>query len=431
MTRESGATMRAMRADGEPSAEQRGALFGSSHAGRAAKAITVTTAITAITGFARARRDTLAPLGLALGVRLLVLLAADALLRWALSGRLGPAHYSGALESWQKKDAVWYVAIARTGYTYSTTGQSSVNFFPLYPALVASGAHVAFALANPYVVAGMAISWITFLVACVALYRLALRHFDHRVALGSVALLATFPFSFYYGAAYTESLYLALAVGAFLAVERQRWWVASALAMVAGAERPPGLILGLCVALAYLIDWLRTRHPLRVDILALALTPLGAVAYALYCWGRFGDPLAYAHASRVGWDGGHLQLTALRFIWAMLSDLPGWLTPLDFTHVVDLLYVVLTAGFLLALPLVWRRLGPVYAVFTAASVLAPLLDFPTVNSLGRYLSVAFPVFMVAAWLLREHPRALARIAIGCLLALIAFASCFIAGYGLS
>jgi len=380
------------------------------------------------------RREALAiPLSIALVSRGVVFAAADLILRWALADRLGPARYTGAVRAWLQKDAVWYLAIAQRGYDYSPVAQSRANFFPLYPLLIHIFAPLVaiFPVSNPAALAGMAIAWLAFAGACVVLYQLALGRFGRRVAIGSVLLLALFPFSFYYGAVYTESIYLLLAAWAFLMAEREQWWLAGALAALASAARPPGLLIGACVALAYALDWLRTRHPLRPDILALALTPLGAAAYLLYCWARWGDPLAYIKTSHAGWHGGQLRLSGLRFIAHVLAHPIRWLTPPDLTSAVALLWIILALAFLVALPWVWRLLGPVYTFFALVSILAPILDFPTANSLGRYLSVVFPVFMAVAYLLRGHPRVVGWLAVVSGMLLIVFASCFIAGYGLS
>lgn len=387
----------------------------------------------ALTRTCMRRQALLIPLSIALATRVVVMLAANAILRWILAAHhIGPARYTNALDVWMRKDANWYMVIALKGYDYSPTGASRANFFPLYPVLLSILGRIAVALhaPAPYTLVGMLISWLAFAGACVALYHLALMRFDRRVAVGAVVLLATFPFSFYYGAPYTESIYLVLGVGAFLAAERHQWWVAAALAMLASASRPPGLLIGACVALAYLLDWRRTRHALRADVLALGLTPLGTLAYLLYCWQRFGDPLAYAKTSRAGWGGG-LQINGLHFIAHVLRHPIDWLTPPDLIHAVTLLSIALALAFLAMTPFVYRLLGPTYALFTAASILAPILDFSNANSLGRYLSVIFPIFIALAYLLREHPRALWWASGVGIVALIGFASCFIAMYGLS
>ena len=46
---------------------------------------------------------------------------------------------------------------------------------------------------------------------------------DDTAARASMVLLATYPFSVFHGAVYTESLYLVGVLGAVLGVKRQRW----------------------------------------------------------------------------------------------------------------------------------------------------------------------------------------------------------------
>lgn len=367
------------------------------------------------------------PLAVAAGARLALFLVGDVAARM-----LSLAPFPGALATWQRMDAAWYIGIARDGYSYSPVGQSGVNFFPLYPLtirlvqrLVAWVPHT-----NTYVLAGMLVSWAAFGVACVLLYRLTCDRFGEATAYGAVLLLAVFPFSFYFGAVFSESLYLALVVAAFLGIERRNWWLASAAAMFASATRPPGLIVGACVALAYALDWLRTRHSLRLDVLSLALTPLGTVAFACYCWIRFHDPFAYAKTSWAGWHGGHLQDGALLAIWQSVRHPGGWVHGVDFLVLMSGIYVVLFFLFLFSLIPIARLLGAPYLLFALASVVAPAVTYDTVTSMGRYLSVVFPTFIVVACALRRWPWLREGVVIPSVAFLGLFTALFVSGYTL-
>jgi hypothetical protein len=373
------------------------------------------------------------PVTIALLSRAIVLVAADLIMRFVLINRHSYVEqYTGPMSIWQRKDAIWYVAIAQSGYNYSPVAASRANFFPLFPLLVhiVEPVFAIFPLSDPYVEAGMLVTWVAFALACVGLYRLAAERFGERVAVISVLLLALFPFSLYYGAVYTESIYLVLAVWAFIAIEHRNWWMAGALAGLASASRPPGLLVGACVGLAYLIDWYRMRRPLRFDILALALAPAGTAAYMLYCWVRWGDALAYVKTSHAGWGAGRLQFEAVVFAAKVLRHPISLLVGARQTQI-DVVAILLMVCFLALSVLVLRLLGPTYAFFTVASILTPVLDMPTVNGFGRYLSVLFPVFMVVAYLLRGRPWVAACLSVVSGVLLIIFASWFIGGYGLS
>lgn len=368
----------------------------------------------------------LVPAGLALGMRLVVFLGV------AVGMRMLPREgHAGLLTSWDRWDSVWYLGIAKNGYTYSPIGASGANFFPLYPLLV----HMAqlpigpFAGARSYLLAAFAISWVTFIAACVLIYRLAADRFGRRVAHLSVLLLATFPYSFFFGAAYTESLFLLLAVAAFLAMDHRRWWLAGVCSLLAAAVRPPGLIVGVCLALAYVLDWRATRHPARRDLLALGLAPLGTLAYMAYCWQRFGDPFAYAVTSRAGWHGAHLQSGALDVLRSKLEH-PGWLVHGSPASLIVGTYAVGVVIFCLLVPPIWRALGPHYAIYSLASILAPLVTYPTLGSMGRYTTVIFPAFIVVALALRRRPTLAELTLLASASLLTVFSLLFVTGRGI-
>lgn len=366
------------------------------------------------------RRDWLAPLGLALGVRIALFVLGDVGLRM-----LNPAGFTGSIAIWNEFDVGWYTQLAM--YGYDIPGKNTANFFPLYPMLMSPLGHLFDALGvhNAYVVSGMLISWAAFLAACVFLYWLVAGRFGSSVALSSVLLLSVFPFSFFYGIAYTESVFLLTAVLAFYGVERKQWWLASVAACFAGAVRPPGLFVGAAVALAYALDWLQTRHGWRWDVLWLALAPVGTLAYLLFCWILFGDPLAYQEASIKGWHGGQLQWKGIQSALHLLLHPGSWVfirTNTD--NILFGFYAVLLVVFLVSLIWVFRLLGPHYAFFTFACSVSSVATFPTLSSLGRYLSVVFPAFIVAAYYLRKRPVLQQVLVIASSLLLAAFTFAF-------
>lgn len=341
------------------------------------------------------------PLAIALAVRVVVFFFGS------LGAKLLVVEpFPGALLAWMQKDALWYTSIARIGYWYLPTDASSVNFFPLYPAAIWLVQHVTGLVyhdqAQSYLLAGMIVSWACFLAAAVALYRLVWDRFGQTTAYLAVLLIAVFPFSFFYGAAYTEAPFLLLAALAFLGIERGNWWLAGICSLLAGALRPTGVFIGAAVIVAYGLDWLRTRHRVRWDVFALALTPLGTLAYFAYCWARWGDPLAYAKTSAAGWGGGGIHLGGFVNALSVLAHPGSWFSGY---HLVALyaMYVLAWVGSLIACYWIWRMLGIPYAVYTFASAIVPLLDFTRLDALGRYVSVLFPVFIVLAYALRNRP----------------------------
>ena len=305
-------------------------------------------------------------------------------------------------------DSVWYLAIAADGYG----GGAREAFFPLYPLVV----RVAGAPFGSALVGGALASTALLGVALVALHRLVALDHGRAVARNAVLVTALFPMSFFFSAVYSESLFLALSVGAVYAARRERWAWAGALGMLAATTRSAGVLLLLPLAMIYLWDAgrpsLRTARPLRPDALWLALVPLGLASYcALLALGGH-DPLAPFRAQEVwfrsfagpfmgAWDG---LVAAVQGARQLLS---GAREPVYFTqaggdpfvvarHNIELFawlvpVLAATAGAL-------RRLPAAYGAYVVAALALPL-SYPVgpqpLMSLPRFVAVLFPL---AIWL---------------------------------
>src|SRR5215472_18296327 len=150
------------------------------------------------------------------------------------------------LNMWMRWDAGWYQAIAERGYSFSTTAQSAAAYFPLYPiamqALIWMGANV--------FIAGILVTAACGLAGFCLFWLWAKERTDRRTADAATQLFLLWPFSFFlYGAVYSDALFIALAVGAFLCLERGALFASVALGTLATATRPvgPALVLGLLV----------------------------------------------------------------------------------------------------------------------------------------------------------------------------------------
>jgi hypothetical protein len=352
--------------------------------------------------------------------RLLVWAAAVvAVLAFGLSGRrhdfdpaglttpFGPAGdiLAAPLARW---DSVWYLAIAGGGY-----GDGAREaFFPLYPLLV----RVAGAPLGSALVGGALVSTALLGVALVVLHRLVALDHDRAVARNAVLVTALFPMSFFFSAVYSESLFLALSVGAVYAARRRRWMWAGALGGLAASTRSAGVVLLVPLLLIYLWDTgrpsLRTRRPLRADVLWLGLVALGLVAYCAFLALQGLDALAPFHAQEVWFRSfagpfGGIRDGTVAAVQGTRQLLSGAREPVYFTaaggdpllvarHNVELfawlvLGTVAVAGAL-------RRLPAAYGAYLLAALALPL-SYPVgpqpLMSLPRFLAVLFPL---AIWL---------------------------------
>ncbi|MBW3652014.1 MAG: hypothetical protein KY433_00180, partial [Actinobacteria bacterium] len=305
-------------------------------------------------------------------------------------------------------DSVWFMAIAADGYD----GGDREAFFPLYPLVVRlAGAPLGSAL-----VGGALASTALLAVALVLLHRLVALDHPRAVARNAVLVTALFPMSFFFSAVYSESLFLALSIGAIYAARRERWAWAGALGLLAATTRSAGVLLLVPLAMIYLWDTgrpsLRAMRPLRADALWLALVPLGLAAYCGFLALDGHDPLAPFDAQEVwfrsfagpfagAWDG---LVAAVQGARQLLS---GAREPVYFTaaggdpfvaarHNIHLLVWLALA--LVAVVGVLRRLPAAYGAYVVAALALPL-SYPVgpqpLMSLPRFVAVLFPL---AIWL---------------------------------
>lgn len=323
-------------------------------------------------------------------------------------GSVGDALAAPALR-W---DSAWYHDIAQYGYRHEHIEPA---FFPLYPLLMrwlddAIGSLVA---------AGVVISLAAWLVALVLLHRLTALEIDGPSARRAVVLLAFFPTALFFSAVYTEALFLALELGAFVAARRGRWAWAGVLGGLGAATRNTGWLLILVLAFLYLYGpradrppaarrgW-RPRHRLGWDALWLGLVPLGLLGYLIYMHVHFGDALApwhsQAHFHRnfegplsAYWEGGVKA-------WHGVTGILGGGAAFG-PAVRKIGQFVLVTAALVATGGVLRRLPAAYGVYTLVSIV-PVLSFPyppgPLASSLRYIVVIFPLFMWLGMVLRDR-----------------------------
>lgn len=281
-------------------------------------------------------------------------------------------------------DAVWFLAIAQEGYA----GEARAAFFPLYPLLVwAFGGSAA---------AGVVVSGACALAALAVLHRLAELELGEAAAGATVLAVAFFPTSFFLTAVYSESLFLALSAGAFLAARTGRPWLAGVLGALAAATRSIGVLL--VVPLLLLLSGRERAW--------LLLVPLGLVAYCL----SLDDP----------WLPFRVQEVWMRSFGvpdlAAVLDSRGDMLRRNLTDLAFLLFAaVATAGALRRLPLAYGA----WALVALAVPLAYPNDTQPLLSLPRFVLVLFPLHMWVATVAGPRTLAVSGVLLGLLSALFA------------
>jgi 4-amino-4-deoxy-L-arabinose transferase-like glycosyltransferase len=199
------------------------------------------------------------------------------------------------LEIWRRWDTLHYINIARNGYGTDPDRAMLIIWPPLYPWLIRAFRW----LAGGYLSAGLFISFISYLLATLGLYRLVGLDFPERVAMRAVIYISIFPAAYFFHAAYTESLFLALVVWSFVCARDGRWGLVGLLGGLASLTRITAFGLLPALAFEYLVQRGFRLRQIRADALWLLLIPLG---FGVYLWVNqsvYDDPFAFLEMSRV------------------------------------------------------------------------------------------------------------------------------------
>lgn len=297
-------------------------------------------------------------------------------------------------DGWARWDSAHYINVALNGYGLDDPEQMGqrVAFFPLYPLLIRAVAFVTGAEESNagYAIAAIIAANLCFLAAVPLFARLVERLASVDVARIATTLLCISPLAFFFNAAYTESLFLLLSIGALLFAYDRKWLPASVCIALASGTRLFGLAL---MPALLLIAW-RNRAPLRDLLTICVVSPLGTIAFFGWLWREYGDPMTYfnAQANWGGWNdrvGQYLDL---------LVEAPRQMLTAPM-HTIILINVALALIWLVALIWVWKHLEPGIALYSTIIVVFHLVY--TWNSLGRYLLPAVGVYIAVAMLLNR------------------------------
>ena len=254
-------------------------------------------------------------------------------------------------------------------------GQQNIAFFPAYPMLMRVGGRLLGGSTAQVVLAGVLVSYAAFLGALIYLFKLARAH----PALGSsdraaaaVLLLGSYPFAVFYGALYTEALFLCATVGAFWHMRQQQLWRVAGWGLLAGLTRPNGLFLCVPLALMAVTDAMRLDAETARAFARLfarcwrSRTGLGVLLYSVFIYQLTGNPFQWA-AIQVRW--GRTSGVA----WQSLGGRSGTWRSTGFTRYLRAEapnFLNLTAAAFAAV-LIWpvtRRLGVAYGALVAINL---------------------------------------------------------------
>ena len=282
-------------------------------------------------------------------------------------------------------DSFWYTDIAENGYVFKGPEKlSNIVFFPLYPLLIKV---TSFFVDGNLMLAGWLLS-ITFLFLALFYFAKLIREFhkeiDYKLPL---MLLLIFPTAFFLNAIYTESLFLFLSIAAFYYALKKNFVLAGIFGFFASLTRITGALLFIPLLWEYFKNRKFTR-PFNKELLSIFLVPLGTLSFFLFHYFKFGDFFLFFRVE--GWWGRAFSLNKDHFL---LLTHPAAVNL--FTDVLFVIFAVMATYF------VFKKLRTSYGLYMAATLLVAL-GTGTLMSIGRYLLVLFPIYILLAKLKDQY-----------------------------
>jgi Gpi18-like mannosyltransferase len=227
------------------------------------------------------------------------------------------------------RDSEHYQNIAFHGYEYSDNRKvHNVAFFPLFPLLIRGLMQIGL----PFELSGVLVNNLAFLGGLIVLYMWMNENYGNIIARWATAFLAWCPLSLFGTVIYTEGLFLFLSIAALRAFDRQKYLELVFWGILTTATRPTALVFVPALLIA---AWWERRP--KIAYIASLTTGLGLLAYIIYCWINFNDPIAFIHAQKAwrtsfgfnsfGWWRMVQQIVVGSSKWSINNPEPFWHLP--------------------------------------------------------------------------------------------------------
>lgn len=327
--------------------------------------------------------------------------------------------------SWSNFDGEHYLAIARDGYKPLT-----YFFFPAYPLFVKAISVFFGKSLSGFLFSGIFVSWATFLIALIGLFKLVRLDYKRSIAEISIILLLLAPTSFYFASAYTESLFLALSIWFFYFARTKNYIFAGVLAGLATATRVVGIILPVCLFTEMLIE---KENIFRIrNVASFALSISGIVVYMLYLKNATGNFLQFFNTISIFGEQREAAFITLpqvfyRYVFKVLPNIHTSFFPIIFST-----WLEFFAGALFLAVSVWSffKLRLSYSIFLLLGYIIPTLS-GSFSSLPRYVAILFPAYILFALYLQKRKMLLIAFSLVSFILLVISFGLFARGYWIS
>jgi hypothetical protein len=292
----------------------------------------------------------------------------------------------GWLNLWSRWDAVHYQTLAVHGYQAIGDERFLLVYFPLYPWLIRV---FGFVFGGP-LIGAFVVSTVASIAAARLLDRLAALDEPGTSRRWPVWFLLIFPTSYFLHIGYTESLFLALVLGSFVAARRDRWALAGSLGLLVGLTRFNGLVLIPTLGIEAWQSY-RFRRSWNWNWLWIGLIPFGFLIYLFLNYYFSGSAWTFVAFQKEHWFRS--------FAWPWVGVQESWRTFVGRTP--EDAQIIggqeLFFAFLGLLCTVWCcvKLRLAYSIWMVGNLLL-ICSTPFLLSVPRYMLVMFPIYFLFA-----------------------------------
>ena len=302
---------------------------------------------------------------------------------------------SRTLSQW---DGQHYLSIARDGYQRFPCSYNAsyicgnVGWFPFYPLV---GWLLSFGgLVNVNWVL-LVISWLACWMAVLLLFRTIENSHGTPTASFSVIAMLLYPASFYFLTTFPYSLYLLMAIGVYLMLEKRKFGFLWALSLALSVTYPSVIVIALPIAYTLAVGW-KTETARNKALLCLGTVAptFGLLLYGLYYWVKFGDFFLYQHFQAQGYYAHEIS-----FPLAVIYD------TIKFQNTNSPIFLILVFVIATLVLFYTKKVTVGWQIFMFA-VLLFTPTFGTADCYYRHAIVAFPMFMMVGYSAKSSWRKL-------------------------
>lgn len=331
--------------------------------------------------------------------------------------------FSPEVFAWANFDGEHYLAIAINGYK-----PLEQAFFPIYPTLISffskPFSYDPISTITVSTISGLLISNIAFIFSLIFLWELLRIDYQQKIASLTLIILLIFPTSFYFGAVYSESIFMLFSILSFYFARKGYWFLATFSGIISSATR----VFGVILLPALLVEAVKLKAPFSRAFWIIFI-PLGFVGYMVYQFLTVGDPLAFYRLQELVGEqhqSGIILLPQVYFRYIKMLSTVDIHNPIYQTIVLE--FAVGIAFFLLPIYGYFKKVRLSYLVYAMLAFLLPTIQ-GSFSSVPRYVIVFFPSFLALALLLNNLPKFLKiTFFVISFLALFVETSLFLRGY---